>query len=134
MARRVVGVALLVAAGGFIALASACSNQGEGERCEFTNGNGDCNTDDGLICYPQAQLRQGANSDRCCPADRSKASHPVCQTPLDIVEDAATPADTGPPPAIETKDASANDADSEDASPSDASSDVADAGADADAP
>ncbi|MBN9159353.1 MAG: hypothetical protein BGO98_46320 [Myxococcales bacterium 68-20] len=124
MARRAAGVALLVAVSGFIALASACSNQGEGERCESANGNDDCKTDQGLICYPQGQLRQGAQSDHCCPADRSKAKHPICQTALDIVGDAETPADTGPPPTSDAGDAGAKEA-----GPEDASSDAADADA-----
>lgn len=123
MARRAAGVALFVALGGFIALATACSNQGEGERCEVANGNDDCKTDEGLICYRADQLAD-RTSDRCCPADRTKAKHPVCQTPVNIVGDAATPADTGPPPTSDAGDAGAKEA-----GPEDASSDAADADA-----
>lgn len=123
MARRAAGVALLVTVGGFIALAAACSNQGEGERCQSANGNDDCNTAEGLICIPEGQLRN-ANSDHCCPADRSKAKHPICQRPVDIVGDGGAPPDTGPPP---TPDAGGTDA--QDAGTEDASSDAADADA-----
>ena len=125
MARRSAGIALLVAVGGFIAIASACSNQGEGERCEIANGNDDCKTDEGLSCYPAGQLVD-QTSDRCCPTDRSKATHPVCRTPVDIVGDAATPADTGPAP---SGDASTADTGTQDASTEDASSDASDADA-----
>jgi hypothetical protein len=105
---------------GFVALA-ACSNQGEGERCDSLNGNEDCKTDQGLICYPKGQLTN-TNSDRCCPADRTKATEPVCQTPVDPVgNDATAPADTGPPI---TPDANVSDAD---ATAADADADSADA-------
>lgn len=89
---------VLVAGGlitaGFIALA-ACSNQGEGERCEIANGSDDCKTDEGLICYSATDL--GSTSDRCCPSDRSKATHPACKTPISGVgSDAQAPTDSGP--------------------------------------
>ncbi|HVJ92406.1 MAG TPA: hypothetical protein VM580_21545 [Labilithrix sp.] len=76
----------------------ACSNQGEGERCEVANGNDDCKTDQGLICYPAKELGKNVESDRCCPADRAKATHPVCKTSIAVEGDATAPADTGPPP------------------------------------
>jgi hypothetical protein len=83
----------------------ACSDQGEGERCESLNGNDDCSF--GLICTPAALL-QGTVSDRCCPQDRGAATAPVCKAPVSGVGDAQAPADTGPPPA--TPDATVNDA------------------------
>ncbi|MBX3201551.1 MAG: hypothetical protein KF894_25670 [Labilithrix sp.] len=117
------GVVLLLAVGTFVACVAACSNQGEGERCDVFNGDDDCKTDEGLVCYPMAQL-QNTDSDRCCPRDRSRAKHPVCVTPTTVIGDATTPADTGPAPS--------GDASGSDASGSDASSD-ADASTDADA-
>lgn len=98
-------------------IASACSNQGEGERCEILNGNDDCNTEEGLICFPMTQLRN-TNSDRCCPADRSRATHPVCKTSADPGGgDSAPPPDTGAPSptpdAGPTPDADVEDAPSE---------------------
>ena len=113
---RSLGIALFALAGAFIVVASACSNQGEGERCESLNGNEDCKTDEGLICYPQAQLRN-SNSDRCCPLDRSTATHPVCKTSVDVNRDATPPPDTGPPP---TGDDGGPDADAGEDAPSDA--------------
>ncbi len=89
------GIALFAVTSAFILIASACSNQGEGERCEILNGNDDCRTEDGLICYPSNQLRN-TTSDRCCPADRSRATHPVCKTSVDTGSgDALAPPDTG---------------------------------------
>lgn len=118
-AHRSAGIALLFIVGAFIAIVAACSNQGEGERCEFENGNDDCKTDEGLVCYQANQLN--ADSDRCCPADRSRSTHPVCKTTTDIETDAQTPADTGPAPI--TPDATPADPD---AAP-DAEPDAADA-------
>jgi hypothetical protein len=97
---RFAGIALFSIVTAFIAIATACSNQGEGERCEIENGDEDCDTSAGLICWPETQLRN-ASSDRCCPADRSKATHPVCKTAVEIGVDAMTPADTGPAPVVE---------------------------------
>lgn len=100
--RRVLGITLFVIGGALFAIGSACSNQGEGERCEVENNNDDCKTDEGLLCYPEAQLKN-AGSDRCCPADRSKATHPICKTSVDIgAGDAIAPSDTGPAPGQDT--------------------------------
>jgi hypothetical protein len=115
-----VGVTFLLVVGVFVAIFAACSNQGEGERCEILNGNDDCK--DGLICTSENLLRN-ANSDRCCPSDRSKATHPICKTASEIGLDGSTaPADTGPPPSADA----GSDADAD-------ASNVGDAGADADA-
>jgi hypothetical protein len=88
---RFASVLSLLVVGGWIAL--ACSNQGEGERCELRNGNDDCQ--DGLICNPTQY--QGSN--RCCPVDSAAATHPACVTPTSpITADSAPPPDTGPVP------------------------------------
>ena len=80
-----------------IGIGTACSNQGEGEVCNILNGSDDCKTDEGLACYDHHQLNN-VDSDRCCPTDRSKATHPACTTPIVISGsgDATAPADTGP--------------------------------------
>jgi hypothetical protein len=93
--RRVLGLVLsgLVFS---LAVATACSNQGEGERCESANGNEDCKTDEGLICFEAAKL-QNSDSDRCCPVDRSKATAAVCKTQVNLLDAAGvgTVPDTG---------------------------------------
>ena len=75
---------------------SACSNNGEGERCQFNNNHDDC--ENGLSCLQASQVNPSYNSsDRCCPADRSTATHPACtllQNP--VAGDSAPPPDTGP--------------------------------------
>lgn len=96
--------------GGFVTLA-ACSNQGEGDRCQAENGNEDCQT--GLVCLPATvkPVDNGGtglvnppynNSDRCCPPDRAKANHPAC-VPLNTSatgDGAPPPGDTGPKPDV----------------------------------
>lgn len=93
---RIVGIALVTALSGFVAL-TACSNYEEGERCEFLNGNEDCA--DGLTCTPKAQINTPYDSsDRCCPFDRTKATHPAClvlTTPI-TTDAAPLDANTGP--------------------------------------
>jgi hypothetical protein len=95
---------------------TACSNGGEGDRCEFDNGNDDCQ--DGLICIP-ASSRAGApyvvnpayaNSDRCCPPNQRDATHPACvaaggggdaagpDANNDVQGDAPNPPPPPPPP------------------------------------
>lgn len=132
---RKAGLVATLLAAGFLAVA-ACSNQGEGERCDSLNGDEDCKTDEGLTCYPAALLNN-AGSDRCCPRDRAQATHPVCMTPVSVVgQDATTPADTGPPPPPPPTDAAAPDAESDAEAPADAGDDddaASDAGADAEA-
>jgi hypothetical protein len=109
--------------GGLVAIAAACSNQGEGERCELANASEDCKQDEGLICTAAKELNGRSDSDRCCPLDRTKATHPLCQTPVNVAQDAATPADSGPAPATDA----GSDADAGEAT------DAADAGDAADA-
>jgi len=110
-----VGAAIV---GAWFAVA-ACSNQGEGERCEIANGDDDCTTSEDLVCTAAALLN-GSNSDRCCPRDRTRATAFVCRTPPDNGGDALAPADTGPP---SSADASVNDA-SDAAAEADAATDA----------
>lgn len=114
--------ALVTTFAALVFVGTACSNNGEGERCESENGNDDCKTDEGLICYPKGQLN--TNADRCCPADRTKATHPICKAAVSIATDATTPADTGPAPVSDA----AGESDAADAaSDADAESDASDA-------
>lgn len=120
---RTATIALCLIAGGFIAVA-ACSNQGEGERCDSLNGDEDCKTDEDLACYP-AGLLTNTSSDRCCPKDRTKATHPACKTPVAVVgTDGGAPADTGAPPSTpDANIADANETDAADANITDAADD-----------
>ena len=92
---RIVSIVLILMLSGFVAL-TACSNYAEGDRCESLNGNDDCL--DGLQCTLKAQLVAPYNSaDRCCPVDRTRATHPACAIPSSAVGgDSAPPPDTGP--------------------------------------
>ena len=86
--------AVLVA--GWIILA-ACSNNGEGERCQIQNFSDDCQ--DGLVCLPKAQVASNEynNADRCCPPDRAQATHEACkERRAGVTGDATPPADSGP--------------------------------------
>jgi len=58
-----VALASLLAVGMF---APGCSQQGEGERCDFAK-SGSASCDDGLQCRKTADLLD-KSSDRCCPA------------------------------------------------------------------
>lgn len=104
------GVAALLAA---IGIGTACSNQGEGEVCNIANGSDDCQTDQGLACYDHRVLTN-VDSDRCCPSDRSKSTHPACVTPISIsgAGDATAPAETGPSTNV-TQDAQVTDSGSD---------------------
>ncbi len=124
------GIAALVLVGGWIAL-SACSNQGEGERCEIANNDDDCKTDEGLVCFPKAQLSPPYNNaDRCCPRDRSQATTDPCKFPTNpIGGDATPPGDTGPGPDVQVEASTdAGDAGEDSATTSDA--DASDSGED----
>ncbi len=104
---RFVGVVMASLLGVFAALA-ACSNQGEGDRCQAENGNDDCQ--DGLMCLAATQKPFGSgsglvnppfnNSDRCCPPNRNTATHPACVvlSPSVAGEGGAPPDATGPVP------------------------------------
>lgn len=88
-------LASALAVSGLVALSVACSNQGEGERCEILNDNEDCSSADGLICTAASSLNNSI-SDRCCPADRLRATEAVCKAPINVSGDASAPANTGP--------------------------------------
>jgi hypothetical protein len=126
---KLASIAVSVLVGGWIAL-SACSNQSEGERCDVANGDEDCKTDEGLVCFPKAQLSAPFNNaDRCCPRDRSTAKTDPCKFPTNpIAGDSAPPGDTGPGPDVKVDaPTDSSDADAE----AETSTDAADA-ADAD--
>jgi hypothetical protein len=90
---RLLGVTLAASVAGFIAL-SACSNYSEGERCEQ---NDDCQ--DGFLCLaaPLVNAPYGSSA-RCCPPDRSTATHPACTILQAVVDGSTPPAETGPTP------------------------------------
>jgi hypothetical protein len=72
-----------------LVLAGACSNQGEGERCDKNAdnfGNSDCN--DGLTCQQIASYGY-----ICCPADRTQATTSQC-----ALNNPGINADSSPPP------------------------------------
>jgi hypothetical protein len=109
-ARFLRGFVVLAIAG--LGLVVACSNQGEGDRCELDNGDSDCDTGANLICVPgptressetgswRASYAQGVNdpyknADRCCPLNRDLATHPACVR-QSAATDAAPPTDSGP--------------------------------------
>jgi hypothetical protein len=106
--RKIAAVVTAFALGGWLVL-SACSNNAEGERCQVNNNNDDCA--DGLICLASSQVNPSYNSsDRCCPVDRTKATHPACtllQNP--VGGDSAPPADTGPASETGTTDTGTTD-------------------------
>src|SRR5688572_21860724 len=54
----------------------ACSQQGEGERCDSINGDTDC--DDGLKCVSKNDLADAA-TDRCCNPDQTTWSDSRCR-------------------------------------------------------
>ena len=84
----------LVVVGSIAAFGGACSGQGEGERCSTqadNNGDDDCA---GLKCWPAGQLN-GSSTDRCCPADRTQATTPVCAVQTATGIDAGGPVDSG---------------------------------------
>lgn len=152
----IVGSAVLAT---FVML-TACSDNGEGERCQTENGDDDCA--DGLICLSSGRTilyavdagdggdggvfipkdpTAGGNgitggtvnppyndSDRCCPADRSTATHPACTIPQNSINpDAGTPGDTGAPIEASTSDAADDAADAADAADASDAADAADA-------
>lgn len=91
---RIVSIVLCLALGG-VAVVTACSNYGEGERCDVNNNNDDCQNP--LQCTPKAQINSPFNSsDRCCPVDRATATHPACTQLQATLDGAAPPSETGP--------------------------------------
>lgn len=125
-----VGILLMSMLGVFTTLV-ACSDQGEGDRCQAENGNADCQS--GLVCLAAgAKNFNGGvgfvnapynNSDRCCPADRSRATHPACTQPTNsgAGDSGIPPAETGPQPDAPIDSPA-------DTSPADAGGDGGDAG------
>lgn len=116
--KRALGI-VVVSVFGAIVYATACSNNGEGERCDFLNGNDDCIN--GLQCVKSDQL-VNSSADRCCPVDRSTATSVACKPGTATVGN--TPPDAGEGGTDATTTDAANDAaDASDAS--DSSSDAA---------
>src|SRR6185503_9949398 len=77
--RFALGFVTALALGGLATLA-ACSDHGEGERCQLDNSNGEVESDtddcaDGLVCLSAAKLAipdikdTAAREGRCCPLD-----------------------------------------------------------------
>lgn len=67
------------------ALACACSEQGEGERCDTNNFSLDCET--GLICRSGESLNiedEGRGVALCCPPDGVAPSVDACRTTSSI--------------------------------------------------
>jgi len=79
--RSLLSAGALIFAGAFVF--QACGKQSEGERCETTNGNNDC--DPGLECVS----RQTVNDTICCPKDG------VAPTTAECAGAATTPSDAG---------------------------------------
>lgn len=127
--RRWIGRVVLASFGAVLALFVACSNNGEGERCEKASdnfGNDDCN--DGLICKPPNELNNSSSA-RCCPPDPTRATVDVCrvfQSPVGA--DGSAPVDATPPSRVDSG-ADAGDASTttDAADASDAADDVTDA-------
>ena len=83
---RIVAAALLVAIG--LTGAMACSNQGEGERCDPNNDNEDCAS--GLTC----RKIEGQESPLCCPPVGEPATVSACIPGRTLQPDSGTE-DTG---------------------------------------
>ena len=127
---KIAAVVTSLTFGGWLVL-SACSNNGEGERCQVNNNDDDC--EQGLVCLAASQVNPNYNSsDRCCPLDRSTATHPACTLLRNPVGgDAAPPADTGPAnPDTGTTDTGTTDTGTTDTGVDANDSDAADAAAD----
>jgi hypothetical protein len=76
----------------------ACSQQGEGERCDSINGDTDC--DDGLKCVSRNDLAD-SGTDRCCDPDQTTFSDSRCRpgtAPVDPVGGAPSDGGTGSGP------------------------------------
>src|ERR1700722_1622243 len=107
----------------------ACSNQGEGEFCDLSNGSNDCQS--GLQCIPAPGLSGDLTSrDRCCPIPPAQPTTSACELNTTAVLDAsAAIGDTGTPPEASVADA-VGDVVAADA-PADAVVSVPEAGVDA---
>lgn len=125
--KRTAAIVTVALVSGWLAL-SACSNNGEGERCEIDNNNDDC--ENGLVCLAARELPQGFNGgDRCCPPDRTQATHAACRAPqASVGGDSAPPADSGPVGTDSGNDTGTSDAGTDAADAADAADlDAADA-------
>jgi hypothetical protein len=91
----------LIGAIAFALLATACSKQGEGERCDPNSGSLDCES--GLICRSADQLSitQTRGVALCCPPDGVPPSVSACSAGAEL------PDDPGPAPGPGTPDAAA---------------------------
>lgn len=92
----------LIGAIAFALLATACSKQGEGERCDPNSGSLDCES--GLICRSADQLNiteQARGVALCCPPVGVAPSVNACSAgadlPPDPLQDAAVPATPAAP-------------------------------------
>jgi len=74
LARIAVALGSLALTGALVVSIPSCSDQGEGERCDRANGDGDC--EDGLICKSKKDL--GTSSDICCPPAIENTSDLAC--------------------------------------------------------
>ena len=108
--------------------APGCSDQGEGARCDFKNGNDDCAS--GLVCISvPGKSTLNTNSYRCCPQTITSSTDPECQA-SSSGEDAAPPTNEAGTPDAQPDADSGPQPDAQ--PPTDAPSDATDA-ADADA-
>jgi hypothetical protein len=63
-----------------LAAASACSNQGQGERCDKNNNDADCSA--GLVCTSASLLAPGlpVGSAICCPVAGQPVTVDACRS------------------------------------------------------
>jgi hypothetical protein len=80
------------------ALVCACSEQGEGERCDTNSGSLDCES--GLVCRSREQLNieiegEGRGVALCCPPDGVDPTVDACRANTPLPEENFTPTPTG---------------------------------------
>jgi hypothetical protein len=73
-------LALFALTTGLAVFAPSCGLQGVGQWCDINNnGNGDCDTSQGLVCTPASQLNNPSNTAICCPGPGyPPSSNPAC--------------------------------------------------------
>ena len=78
-----------------LALAVACSEQDEGERCDTKSGNDDC--EGGLVCVSHEDLLRGREdeTDRCCPPDDETPSDDRCRRAMPALSPPGNPSVAG---------------------------------------
>jgi hypothetical protein len=97
---------------------AACSNQGEGDRCDRRSDNtGTDDCQDGLVCTAQSELGSAAQSDICCPLDRTQATTTICAVHF-------APADSGLAGDGGSTDSASGDDSSSDAPPESSANDA----------